>query len=448
MKKPALQDVVVKTPRGVPPRKRQAPPQAASVPPRGERPQQMPQEPPRTMHAPLYRKEKRTGVRWLVVAVTLGVLLILLAFFASLFFSGATVTVYPRTETTNVDAEFVLTTEPLPGQLGFERVSFEKTASRDVTALSEETVSEFASGQITIRNTYASNAQRLIKRTRFKAPNGAIYRIQESVDVPGFSEGEDGSRVPGEVTVVVYAEEAGDAYNIDEPTTFVIAAWEGTERGDAFVVESNGSIAGGFSGVRRTVDQTTRDSVTEELKKELSDTLRAEAFAPGAVPDDRILFSDALFFEFVPQSDENTSEGTVRIRQKAVLHGILFEKTSLAEFLASKTLATYDNNPVAVSDYTTISVAVSELTEEEEEVLPWTSDTLRARISGTAHFVWQFDKEQLQTDLLDRDKTAMPTVLGGYPGIERAEAVLRPFWKSTFPDNREDIVILSTLDSV
>lgn len=447
MKKPALQDVVVKSPRNSPSRSHSTQATVASVPPRGEQrsePQHTP--PPHRPHVPT-RRARNGGVQWLVIAVLLGLVVIALAFFASLFFSGATVTVHPRTESTSVSAEFVLTTEPLPGQLGFERVSFEKTAAREVDALSEEEVEERASGQLTIQNTYSSDAQRLIKRTRFKAPNGNIYRIQESVDVPGFTVASDGSRTPGEVTVVVYADEAGESYNIEEPSTFVIAAWDDTERGRAFKVNSNGPIEGGFSGLRRTVDEETRAAVVEELKSELRDTLRAEAFASGAVPEDHILFNDALHFEYVPQADENTADGSVRVRQKAILHGILFNKEELAEFLAAKTLASYDNNPVELRDYSTIDASVTELTEEEEDVLPWTSDSLRAQITGTAEFIWLFDAEQLEIDLLGRDKSAMPTILSGYPGIERAEAVLRPFWKSTFPEDRDDITILSTLDS-
>lgn len=436
----------------MPPRRHASAPKTAAVPPRGERPSTEhtgPTHTPPPPHRPHIRQRNSGGgTKWLLIAVVIGLAVIALAFFASLFFSGATVTVHPRTESTSVDAEFVLSDEPLPGQLGFERVSFEKTATREVPALSEENVEEQASGQLTIQNTYSSDAQRLIKRTRFKAPNGNIYRIQESVDVPGFTVADDGSRIPGEVTVVVYADEAGESYNIPEPTSFVIAAWEDTERGEAFVVESEGPIEGGFSGVRRTVDDEARTAVTEELKNELRDTLRAEAFAPGAVPADHILFDGAVFFEYVPQADENTDDGSVRVRQKAILHGVLFEKDELAQFIASKTLAAYDNNPIEIREHGDLNVTVSELTEEEEEVLPWTTDSLRAQITGSVDFVWLFDAAQLETDLLGRDKSAMPTILSGFPGILRAEAVLRPFWKSTFPEDRDDITIVSTLDSI
>lgn len=73
-------------------------------------------------------------------------------------------------------------------------------------------------------------------------------------------------------------------------------------------------------------------------------------------------------------------------------------------------------------------------------------DTFSFTLTGTPTIAWTFDHEQLKQDLAGAAKNTLPSVLGNYPAIERAEAVIRPFWKRSFPGNADDITITETLD--
>ncbi|MEL6806044.1 MAG: hypothetical protein AAFO91_19980, partial [Bacteroidota bacterium] len=65
---------------------------------------------------------------------------------------------------------------------------------------------------------------------------------------------------------------------------------------------------------------------------------------------------------------------------------------------------------------------------------------------GKPELVWTYDTEKLKADLLNAPKTALTTILGGYPAIEKAEAVVKPFWKRTFPAELDDIEIIEVIN--
>ena len=71
--------------------------------------------------------------------------------------------------------------------------------------------------------------------------------------------------------------------------------------------------------------------------------------------------------------------------------------------------------------------------------------SLEFNLSGKPEIVWEYDEGKLKTDLLNVNKTALPSVLGGYPAIERAEAVIRPFWKTKFPTDLGEIEFIEVI---
>jgi hypothetical protein len=95
----------------------------------------------------------------------------------------------------------------------FEIVRITRDDGRVVAASEETDVQKKASGRIVIYNNHNSSPQRLVKNTRFETPEGLIYRINESVTVPG-AKIEGGEKVPGSVEAEVMADIPGQKYNI------------------------------------------------------------------------------------------------------------------------------------------------------------------------------------------------------------------------------------------
>jgi hypothetical protein len=79
-------------------------------------------------------------------------------------------------------------------------------------------------------------------------------------------------------------------------------------------------------------------------------------------------------------------------------------------------------------------------TTTTSDIAPLTS--IPFTLTGATRIVWEFDAAKLQNDLVGLAETAFPSVLSGYPAIERAEAVVRPFWKKAFPETAEEIEVI------
>ena len=54
--------------------------------------------------------------------------------------------------------------------------------------------------------------------------------------------------------------------------------------------------------------------------------------------------------------------------------------------------------------------------------------------------IWKTDEVALESDLLDRKKSEVAAILRNYPTISSADAVLRPFWKRSFPKDADKII--------
>ncbi|MDP7159035.1 MAG: hypothetical protein QGH85_00415 [Candidatus Pacebacteria bacterium] len=367
-----------------------------------------------------------------------GVVIIVLVLAFSLLFAGAKVSITPKQNKTLVDAQFVAALDGVAGELAYEIMTIEKTDSKKIEAAGREEIEEKASGRLVIFNDFNTSSQRLIKNTRFETPEGLVYRINRSVVVPG-QKTEDGEKVPGSLEVTVYADEAGDKFNIGL-TDFTVPGFKGSPRFDSFYARSKTPMTGGFIGEKLTADPVDVEKAKSEIHTDLKEQLLNEAFSQS--PDEFYLFEDGVFVEFESQSQAEAGD-EVEIIEKAILYGVLFNKEKFASHIAENTLVAFDEGAVSIADISTLTVTAI----DKEEARPWEDEEFEFSVGGNAHIVWTFDEEKLKNDLSSRAKAALPTVLSGYPSIGQAEVVLRPFWKRSFPDKVSKIKIETVLDN-
>ena len=151
-------------------------------------------------------------------------------------FSGAKVIITPKQNRTLIDVSSVAVLDGSAEELSYEIMTIEETSSKKIAATGREEIEEKASGRIVIFNDFNTSSQRLIKNTRFETSEGLIYRINKSVVVPG-QKTEDGEKVPGSVEVTVYADEAGEGFNIGL-MDFTIPGFKGSPRFAKFYARS------------------------------------------------------------------------------------------------------------------------------------------------------------------------------------------------------------------
>ncbi|MEX0652322.1 MAG: hypothetical protein WD509_03280 [Candidatus Paceibacterota bacterium] len=382
------------------------------------------------------RPGRSTSSRFGFWAVAFVVLLGLIFSF-SFIFSGAKLVITPKQRTVLVDSTFKAYKSPGLNELKYEIITIEKEGSQEVSASGEEFVTEKASGVIVIYNDYNSSNQRLIKNTRFESPEGLVYRINESVTVPGQKK-EGGVTVPGSIEVTVYADEEGEKHNIGL-TDFTIPGFKGDPRYADFYARSKTSMTGGYSGQKKVVSQSDEESAQKAIQERLTAQLLKDVFSQK--PEGFEIYEDGVFVTFTALPNEEIGD-KVAVKEKAVLYGVLFKQDLFAQFVARNTVAGFEDEAVEIQEPDALSFSVL----EKATAKPWADDSFSFKLSGSAHIVWSFNGDLLKEDLAGKAKGALQTVLTGYPSIAEAQIVLRPFWRQTFPDDTRDIKITTIIE--
>jgi hypothetical protein len=391
---------------------------------------------------------------WARAALGIAVVAVIASFAFSIVFAGATVTVHPRQETAVVNTTLLAQKDGAEESVPFVMYEVRATAQQVVAASEAQDVEERASGTITIYNEFSESPQRLIKNTRFENADGRIYRIRQSVEVPGMQGSEAGT-----VEAMVFAEEPGEAYNT-EPGRFTIPGFVGMPQEGKMYAQSAAPMAGGFVGEKRIVQESDRVAAVADLEETLRTDLLAQLAQDSRVPEGGMYFDGGMFYEFNPLPDEDRTGEEIVLSLSGTLHVAVFDATELAAALARDAVSGYDGTPIMLHDTSALTLELQPAVTSDDEVgdaaaattePAWAYSAYMVRVQGKAPFVWLFDTEQLQRDIAGKDKrsllaTGTNNVLSAHPGIDRIEVDVRPFWKGTLPSNIEDITVETKLD--
>lgn len=386
------------------------------------------------------RNGKKKSKRSLIIAILVFFGIVGAGFIASALMAGAEVTVYPKHREPNVNALFTAVLMPQPEELTYEIMTLEAEGERQVTASGQQPVQSQAEGTILIYNKHQSAPIRLVTNTRFESPNGLIFKIKNPAVIPGYTTDVSGAIVPGVVNAEVFADEVGEQYNIG-PSRFTIPGFAGEPEFDNLYAESTNDMTGGFDGMQFIIDDDELKTAQQALRMELRNSLldRIEAEKPAGF----LLFDGAITFSYVSLPAVDFGDNLATIREKVLMRIPLFAEEEFARYIAAASIPGYEGNDVRISDHTALTFEYEQATTSNSDISQ--QQQLDFNLTGKPQLVWEYDAGKLKTDLLDVSKTALSTVLGGYPAIERAEAVIRPFWKTKFPTNLNEIEIIEVI---
>ncbi len=395
---------------------------------------------PEPIKAPTYTyeydepvKKSRKGLY-----VSIGVLVLALAFGVSALFKSAEIRITPKQETLPVMETFVATKDLTTGGLGFQVVTISKDTEKIVEAGSEIMVEKKARGTIVVYNDYSTTAQQLVATTRFETPEGLIFRAVNPVSVPG-RQTKDGKTVAGSAEVLVEADKAGVDYNVGLKD-LTIVGFKGDPRYTKIYARSKTPMTGGFSGMQKVVS----DSVLSETETELEASLRTSLSNDilSQIPANFVLYADTLSYTFEPAAQAEGSNGGAILKKRGTAHAVIFDSSALSRALLGEALPGAVNETVLVDNLPELVFSNKNL----EVFNPNTTEELTFSLAGDAHFVWVFDENKLKADLLGLSKTSAKTVIGSYGVIEQASVLTRPFWNSTIPSDPEKVELINTLD--
>ena len=373
-------------------------------------------------------KRSRKGV-WMAV----GVAILVLIFALLAIFNGATLAYIPKSQAISFDSDSYTARKAGDGGLLFSVVKLSLDKGLEVSASGEEKIETKASGTIIIYNT-STKKQRLRATTRFETPDGKIYQVQDLITIPGKSM-IGGVEKLGSLEVRVYAEHPGEEFNIGL-SDFTLPGLKGTSLSSSVYARSKTEMSGGFVGVEKVVKNEDKTRVKAQLEAALKEELISEAKAQ--VPEDFILLPSlsSVTFEDLPQTD-SLSKDSVTVNMRANLFGVMFKRSDLSNRLALDKITLASGELVDIVELDSLKFAFAGTLPTDLLIL----DEVKFSVTGGAVALWYTDEVALKADLIGKHKRDIPSVLNNYPTVLSATATIRPFWKSSFPEDGERIFI-------
>lgn len=390
--------------------------------------------------------KQRKGKQYVLIASVI--------FFASLagafgigdLTGGAKITIYPKVRSMNVNSEFTAYKERQEGELSYEILTLEATGERQLTATGQEKVSIQTEGELTIYKT-THGTERLIKNTRFESPDGKIFRIQESVVIPGATTNSEGKVVPGSVKAQVFADQAGAEYNLQANTRLTVPGFKESNLTELFnsVYATNASaFTGGFDGPRFIMKEEELANAQSSLRQELLATLQAKVASER--PANYTTFEDSTTITYTSLESTQQADSMVTIKEQATLRIPIFANGDFASFIAKETIIGYETDEqVRIDNVKDLNFEYIDPTTKETNIA--NLDSIHFKIIGQPVVVWTFDENKLKKDLVGKEKTALPLALGKYSQESRSTVKIRPFWKSSFPESVDKIAITEVLET-
>jgi hypothetical protein len=354
--------------------------------------------------------------------------LIVLFLLVSYVFNSATIEITPKAFNIKANTSFdFLNTETLED---YQIIQIKKEATKQIEKSEVKKNNTKASGVITIYNNFNENNQKLVKNTRFESSNGKIFRVPESIVIPGKT-----STGPGSITVKVTADSFGPDYNIPA-SKFKIPGFKGSARYDAFYAESKTSMIGGSSGESSSYSSEDIESTDMILRSEIRELIKKDI--PSIYKKDFSVIYDTNFIEYSDNKSRLISGEDTKYTVSANVGIILVKDDVIAKNLSKKYINNYAEEMVTVKDLSKLKMSVSTTTKDFK-------NKINVNFFGDADLIMKIDEKELKTSLSNKNNTKeeFVAVLSKFTEIKQAVPKIFPPWVKTFPKNINKIEIVT-----
>ncbi|PJE57735.1 MAG: hypothetical protein COU82_00245 [Candidatus Portnoybacteria bacterium CG10_big_fil_rev_8_21_14_0_10_38_18] len=388
------------------------------------------------------RREEKRSFRFFTAKRVMGFLIVLfliaVGFVLYFILPKAEIVINPKKEDISLETEITadkninsidLENNEIPAQI----FQIETEDSRTFPTTGEKEVEEKAKGTIVIYNQYSSSEQTLVKTTRFLSENGKIFRLTDTVVIPGASI-DEGKIIPSSKEVTVEADEAGDAYNIG-PSKFTIPGFEGTAKYAAFYGQSSAPMTGGAKGMMKVATKEDIDGaiqiVSAELKNKVSDEFKQK------IPTELKMLDNSQVLEVTESdstldADEPGKEFTVTVKVKA--WGLAFKEDDVLSLIKNNINDKISQDKILIPS--TIKVDYENVKTDSAKSK---TDFIAQAQAKTA---WNIDEDLIKKDLAGKDEIEVRKYLSSLAEIETAKVIFWPFWVKRIPTNKDKIKIV------
>lgn len=365
--------------------------------------------------------KKRHSLTFIWIGVLLALLVV--GALALVALRPTTVTVIPRSHTVLFDETARFSAYPAgSAATGTLSYSIETTSIEDsqvVPAQGTERVQDKAQGTITVYNDHSATPLKLIKNTRFQTPAGLVFRSPIEINVPGKR-----GATPGQLTITVVADKAGEEYNVGPIERFTLPGLQGSPEYSKVHASSNAPMTGGFVGERPAASESAVQAARAEIRARLQDQVRS--LVQTKTTSSEFVFFDLTSISYESLSSSPEGESNLRIREQARIEIPVFPADSFAYLVGQSVSAEVESGNI-------ILVAGDGFGAQRDSTSSSTATSLGFTLRGGAQLVWKVDVEALKDALAGRDESAFQPIVASFPGIEEARARIEPFWQSAFP---------------
>lgn len=349
-------------------------------------------------------------------------------YYLSTAFASVTVKITPQQVPMEISGSFEANRAPAQG-IEFSVIKLEESIDKQVSASGQAEVETKASGTVLITNNFSTADQTLVVGTRLEAPSGLIYKLDNTIIVPGRT-----ATTPGSILVKVSASETGAKYNIDT-ASFKIVGFKGTAKYDKFSAQTKTSIIGGKQGLESVVKAEDRARAVIDAQTELKNKVTANA--RKMIPKDSVIFDDGVIMSFSDEIKNNSASGTATLSAKVTMVAVLFNIKNLSQYFAEKQLGDESVEGIRIAN---VEALVFKL--QNKDIFNFEkTDKIDFTLNGKANLVWPIDTAGLKSKLLSTSIRDQNKVFASFPYVHRAEAVARPPWILSFPSNQDKINI-------
>ncbi len=314
----------------------------------------------------------------------------------------------------------------VPGQLFVQKKNFDSS----YPATGKKEVSRAATGKIVIYNNYSSEPQSLVARTRFRAPDGKIFRLVKNVLIPG-AKVVDQKIVPSSIEVEVVADKTGADYNIGPVEKFVIPGFEGTPKFAAFYAASKMAMTGGVVGVVPFPTAADIENAKTAALTTVRDALTSALLAQA--PQDLKVVSGATDFKLITQKVREVvdAEGRFSIFTEAQMTMMAFRESDLVSMLRAK--AEKEAGPDLVLKHYSLEYGTPKFLGS--------SGRLELLVVYRAELVREVDLVALRRLVIGKSEPELKVAVLALPGLESAQISLWPFWVRTVPTREQRVIV-------
>lgn len=376
-----------------------------------------------------YFQPENNSKKYLALGLFLSLLLISIIFFLATFaFDGATITIKPLKKETPISETYIV------GEMErSELLQSKQIAVNEEITIPKKTVKKIfrkAEGEVTIYNNFSGQTQKFVKGTRLSTTDNKIFKIDESVTVPG-KVGE----TPGSIKVKVVADQDGQEYNIG-PTKFTVPGLKASPKYKDFYAESEKTFKGGASGNIAEVSDVDLQKGINDMKQKLIEGVQEKI--DDDVPEGFVFNKDTLVLRTGKFEKIREDENTATYAQTATGTTMFFKREEIVKRILEKQNSNDSAKPIVkVLDSSKFEISVS---NQAEAVVASTSQ-VTLTITGLAPAVFYPNKQQILEYYAGRPVSEFNDIAKKFQFIESAKRVIYPFWNTRFPSNIAKITV-------